>query len=123
MPDDGYLVTLIVTNTSGCTDTVVEQVLVGQLPDIAIEVSSDTLCAGEIVEFTGIGDDITSWFWDFGDGGVSTQQNPTYVYAQPGSYTVTLSATHLNGCEGIATQPIGVGQQPIANLNMKTIVW
>jgi PKD repeat protein len=115
MPVDGYLVTLIVTNTSGCTDTAVEPVLVGQLPEIAIEVSSDTLCAGEVVEFTGIGDDITSWFWNFGDGGVSTQQNPTYVYAQPGSYTVTLTATHLNGCEGIATRLIGVGQQPIAN--------
>jgi hypothetical protein len=25
-----------------------------------------------------------SWLWNFGDGGTSTQQNPTHVYAQPG---------------------------------------
>ncbi|MFN8274746.1 MAG: PKD domain-containing protein [Flavobacteriaceae bacterium] len=30
--------------------------------------------------------------WDFGDGGTSTNQNPTHVYQCPGTYTVTLSA-------------------------------
>jgi PKD repeat protein len=31
-----------------------------------------------------------SWLWNFGDGGTSTQQNPTHVYAQPGQYSVKL---------------------------------
>lgn len=35
-----------------------------------------------------------SYNWDFGDGvGSSTQQNPTYTYANAGSYNTTLSAT------------------------------
>jgi PKD repeat protein len=33
----------------------------------------------------------TSWRWDFGDGGTSTEQNPTYTYLQPGSYDVTMT--------------------------------
>lgn len=32
----------------------------------------------------------TSWAWDFGDGGTSTLQNPTHVYAGHGTYTVEL---------------------------------
>jgi PKD repeat protein len=34
---------------------------------------------------------VTSWSWDFGDGGTSTLRNPTHTYAQAGSYDVTLT--------------------------------
>jgi len=33
-----------------------------------------------------------SWLWSFGDGLTSTDQNPMHVYAQPGTYRVTLQA-------------------------------
>lgn len=32
------------------------------------------------------------WFWWFGDGSTSTQQNPTHIYNSAGTYTVTLQA-------------------------------
>ncbi|RLD78142.1 MAG: hypothetical protein DRJ10_10810, partial [Bacteroidetes bacterium] len=34
-----------------------------------------------------------TYSWDFGDGGSSTAENPTYIYDKPGTYIVTLSAT------------------------------
>src|SRR5262245_15711244 len=34
-----------------------------------------------------------SYFWDFGDGGTSTDCNPLHTYTLPGVYTVTLTAT------------------------------
>ena len=33
----------------------------------------------------------TSWAWDFGDGGVSTAQNPSHTYSAPGAHDVALS--------------------------------
>jgi PKD repeat protein len=39
----------------------------------------------------------TSWAWSFGDGGTSTSQNPTYQYASPGFYDVSLTATNAGG--------------------------
>jgi PKD repeat protein len=33
------------------------------------------------------------WLWDFGDGETSTEQNPIHIYAAPGTYDVTLTAT------------------------------
>ena len=34
----------------------------------------------------------TNYYWDFGDGGTSTDENPTYVYLADGIYTVQLIA-------------------------------
>lgn len=34
----------------------------------------------------------SAWEWDFGDGSTSTEQNPYHVYADAGTYTVTLIA-------------------------------
>jgi len=36
---------------------------------------------------------ITSWFWTFGDGGTSNAQNPSHIYQNPGTYTVSLTTT------------------------------
>jgi PKD repeat protein len=35
---------------------------------------------------------VTSWLWDFGDMTTSTQQNPSHMYAAPGTYTVCLTS-------------------------------
>jgi PKD repeat protein len=45
----------------------------------------------------------TSWSWTFGDGGSSTDQNPSYQYTSPGTYTVTLTASNCAGSD-LATQ-------------------
>ena len=42
---------------------------------------------------------VTGWSWGFGDSSaLATTQNPTYVYANPGTYNVSLIATTNNGC-------------------------
>ena len=38
------------------------------------------------------GGTIDTWHWDFGDGQVSSAQNPVHTYSSAGSYTVTLTA-------------------------------
>ena len=53
------------------------------------------------VNFKGHGKDrdgnIVSYYWDFGDGGISELQNPTYIYFREGKYTVTFSVTDDDG--------------------------
>jgi PKD repeat protein len=39
----------------------------------------------------------TSWTWLFGDGGMSTDQNPVHTYTTIGTYTVTLIAKNFYG--------------------------
>lgn len=40
-----------------------------------------------------------SWSWTFGDGGMSTDQNPVHTYTAAGNYTVTLTATNVYGSD------------------------
>ena len=54
--------------------------------------------AGTAVTFSSSGSydpdgTISGWHWDFGDGATSTEQNPSHVFDEAGSYTVTLTVT------------------------------
>jgi len=41
----------------------------------------------------------SGWQWDFGDGETSTQQNPSHIYSDLGTYTVTLTVTNTYGSD------------------------
>ena len=49
------------------------------------------------VRFTDLSKNATSWSWNFGDGGTSTQQNPVHTYSAAGNYTVNLAVSNANG--------------------------
>ncbi len=48
-------------------------------------------CVPFVAKFIDISSGGTSWIWDFGNGINSNEQNPTYVYAEPGFYTISLT--------------------------------
>ncbi len=51
---------------------------------------------------------IVYYFWDFGDGKSSNQQNPSHIYSKAGEYTVTLIVMDNYGEESKATIKINV---------------
>ncbi len=56
---------------------------------------------------------IEQWAWDFGDGGTSPEQNPTYTYTEAGTYTVRLTVTTDGGShervkEGLIKASLGL---------------
>jgi PKD repeat protein len=46
--------------------------------------------------------------WDFGDGGMSTEENPVYTYTAEGEYTVTLTAMDNQGKSDMTSQTITI---------------
>lgn len=53
---------------------------------------------GQAVQFTDLSLNLpTAWFWDFGDGTTSQEQNPVHVYASAGPKTVVFTASNCNG--------------------------
>ena len=47
---------------------------------------------------------IVSWQWDFGDGGGSFVEDPSYNYLNDGDFSVSLSITDNNGCQSLVTE-------------------
>jgi gliding motility-associated-like protein len=101
-----YTVSLMIKDIANCADTftVANSVLITR-PVAAFK--ADTFyCPLAPLQFfdTSVGSGLT-YYWDFGDGGNSTLQNPTHGYALANnSYTVKLKITDLVGCQDSVTK-------------------
>ncbi len=58
----------------------------------------------------------TLWSWSFGDGGTSSQRNPSHTYQNEGSYTVSLIATNQSGNNTKTRQNYITVQQTFLNV-------
>ncbi len=95
-----YTVCLTVTYTymgTICTDMYCEiiEVVVGGDCVSDYEFSTDGLTIHFFETATG---DVTEYAWDFGDGEISYDANPTHTFDSPGTYLVCLTITTAAGC-------------------------
>lgn len=55
---------------------------------------------GDLIQFTFLGDEgngPAEFYWEFGDGSTSTEQNPTHIYSEAGIFSVILTVTDMDG--------------------------
>lgn len=118
-----YNISLIVTNNSGCADTIIKPLISNTVPSPFF--SANASCLGAIASFTDLSTDavaINSWFYDFDDGNNSISQNPDYIfYAGAGVYNVSLTITNIQGCDSSVVIPVTVNIVPVANYTADTI--
>ncbi len=77
-------------------------------------------CSGNPTQFTDIssvtGGYATAWRWNFGlSGDTSNLQNPTYTYANGGTYNVVFRVTTNKGCKDQLLKPVLINPTPAAN--------
>lgn len=63
-----------------------------------------------LASFTGTSPEAVAWLWNFGDGNISTEQNPTHTYTVAGTYAVSLIAINARGCQDITQQEIVIAK-------------
>ena len=105
-----YTVTLTATNSAGSnTFTRSQYIHVDDKPRVDYTASNRSGCFPLRVSFSdlsvGGSAAITGWEWDFGDGVLSTIQNPFHVYTTAGNYSVTLKVTNAGGCTKTLSRP------------------
>lgn len=91
-----------------CTDIVTAPLEVNFLDIIQVEFSAPTgECSGGSVSFTDesiiSAEGNPTFLWDFGDGNTSTEQNPTHVYAEAGTFSVRLEITYNDDGEELCS--------------------
>ncbi len=115
-----YSVTLVSTSINQCVDSSTKA-LVDVFPQPkAIFAGPDSVCIGKEMNFSdrsdGVGSNITSWAWSFGNGDQSTLQNPVYLYRSSGTYEITLIAKTNQGCfSDTARKQVIIHPYPIAS--------
>jgi len=111
-----YTITLTATASTGCVDSISQQITIIPSPENSFSVSET--CLGETVVFTNTttiqGGGSLNYEWNFGDNSTSTSINPTHQYAlTSGNYDVTLIGIATNGCTDTLVQSIKISNQPI----------
>ncbi|MBL7825761.1 MAG: PKD domain-containing protein [Saprospiraceae bacterium] len=106
-----YTATLTAINGSG-SSTATSTITVNTVPGAAFS----SMVTGSTAAFTNTTTSGNSYSWDFGDGGSSTEENPTYDYGADGTYTVTLIATNDCGND-TTTQTLTIVTPPSANFS------
>ena len=124
-PDTGiYIVTLIANPGFVCADTAYAEVNI--FPTLIGGWQHRSGCSGTPVIFTdtsvstGAGL-IESWSWSFGDGMVSSEQDPMYQYVNGGTYTVQMIVTTDKGCIDTISRSIDVIPGPDALWEADTV--
>lgn len=87
---DTVVIAYTATNDVGCVEEGEIKIPVGQAVQPTIEVVNIDCSNGEVTFQSGRMDETV--IWDFGDGGTSTEGDPTHQYASSGTYVVTLSS-------------------------------
>lgn len=115
-----FTVTMAITDTIGCSDSITRVNYIQAIgPDVDFSQTATTGVPPFTVGFTDLtvdGTPVTSRSWDFGDGGTSILQNPTYTYANPGTYDVSLTVQDLDGCSRTTTKSELILAGPVADV-------
>jgi len=118
-----YDVKLIATGANDCSDSVTKPLFVRiQKPIVGINGLPLEGCVPYTINPTPnvtTVDGVASYFWDFGDGGTSNQQNPSYTYLVQGTYTVKLFITTNDGCidSFVYMNAVKAGNKSLANFS------
>ncbi len=96
-----YTVILTVTDELGCSSQIDELVVQPLGPNPAFQNTSiGNICEGDAVTFGPTASNVNfhTYAWDYGNGETSEGPNGSSIFAEAGSYDITLEVTDTTGC-------------------------
>jgi gliding motility-associated-like protein len=117
-----HILTLVLTNAD-CTSSHSDSIAVLP-PPVADFTSDEQACIGQQFTFENLSAAETAmdFFWEFGDGSTSSEAFPVHQYMEPGTYTVSLTASTTEGCVASTTlvlpAQVTVHPRPVAGFRV-----
>lgn len=131
-----FSVSLIVSDDNGCNTTIIKDVQVHKIPDISFFSGSGGFsnCSDgtsdnfnlELFNSSVSSSEITSYTIDWGNGIETFSGFPTngsgIMHAYPiGIFTLSITATNVNGCSNLITYDISNGSNPGGHLKAQEV--
>jgi PKD repeat protein len=101
----GTYILEVVNNATGCITE--ESITISQFINTPISSFTENINGAQIIFTDNSAGEPDSWFWSFGDGNSSADQNPEHIYTESGMYEVCLTISNECG-EDISCQNIQV---------------
>lgn len=104
-----YPVHYTIVGQGGCKDSLISGIVEVSSASFANFTSTPPIDSimylpNSTVNFTDMSNNATAWFWIFGDGQTSIEENPQHFYGEKGEYPVTLIVTNVHGCTDTLTR-------------------
>lgn len=103
------------------TLTITDLIHVVDNPNANFTFNAPSVCRNDnSLALTNLSTGADSYHWSFGDGNSSTAHSPTHQYASEGTYTLTLIATHAQGCSDMhqVQQAVIIHPAPVSSFSV-----
>ncbi len=112
-----YSITLMVSNQYGeSTEDFIDVVNVIGEPTASFTGTQ----AENVVDFEATGTNISTYFWDFGDGNTSTEQNPSHTFETNGMFEVVLTVSNECG-EFTVTKTYAINSNSVTEAELANV--
>ena len=98
---------MVVIDSSNCSDSIYlnESIAVESPSANFNKDTQSSSCPPLIASFNNLSsNDITNYYWDFGDSLISNIENPSHLYSNVGLYSVSLIVENQYGCKDTMIQ-------------------
>jgi PKD repeat protein len=114
-----YFVLKMGSNNSAAKEILLDELTLKETLPVKADFYAETVSgtAPLTVQFFDLSTNATSWSWDFGDGGTSTEQDPKHTYTTGGTFTVKLTASN-SGSNDVLTSANLISVLPNALKNV-----
>ncbi|MBK6938160.1 MAG: PKD domain-containing protein [Chitinophagaceae bacterium] len=112
-----YFVKLLLNDTTYCNSPDDTTLRIDVALNVTAALSAPSIvCVNQSVQFTSSSTGAETYFWEFGDGFTSTDENPVHVYTSGGPFVVRLTVFNAGSCnkQDTKTLNITVYESPVA---------
>lgn len=102
----------LITSIPGCANEITQTISSIQ-PGPIVDFSAVGSCEDTQINFiSSVVGSVSSRSWNFGDGAISTEQDPVHIFSNPQLYLVTHATTSPNGCNNSKSKSITIYTNP-----------